>query len=336
MKAKEREMVIPRDFNLPKETSEVKGQDGKTYLQFNTGMLTLYKQTYGEISPFFLALREGRLIGSRCKKCGQIMVPAVTWHCPNCKFAEMEEVALPHRGILAATAPITFFPSASFVGQAPFCRGYVDVATSAKIASFLPCRLRTTTGIPRPGIFVKGLEVKLVFEDKRQGTILDIFAVPMAEIPEKLRAKEPLFASALNLKAPPVPKVKTDPAMKPVFATALKAMQGMAAKIKSGTRAEKDLAGRKHTIQVKTGGGDFGMKIDKGRLTISASPPPASKADFTMTVENPDVFSKWVAGGSLSDAVMEGELWLPNLEAFPVLYALDRLPRSIRREQEKK
>jgi len=329
-------MVIPRDFNLPKEVSVVKGADGKPYLQFNTGMLTLYKQTYGELSRFFMALREARLIGSRCKTCGQVMVPAATWYCPNCNFAEMEEVSLPHRGVLAATAPITFFPSASFIGQAPFCRGYVDVATEAKIASFLPCRLRTTTGIPRPGIFVKGTELKLVFENQRQGTILDIFAVPMAEVPEKLRAKEPLFASALNLKAPPVPKVKSDPALKPVLSTALKAMQGMAAKIKAGSRAEKDLAGRKHVIRIKTGGGEFGMKIEKGRLAINVSPPSAPKADFTMTVENPAVFSKWVAGGSLSDAVMEGELWLPNLEAFPVLYALDRLPRSIRRDLEEK
>jgi uncharacterized OB-fold protein len=336
MKTKQTQMVIPPDFNLPKETSIVKGQDGKPYLQFNTGMFTLYKQTYGEISRFFMALREARLIGSRCKKCGQVMVPAASWHCPNCNFAEMEEVTLPHRGVLAATAPITFFPSASFVGQAPFCRGYVDVATSAKIASFLPCRLRTTTGIPRPGIFVKGVELKLVFEDKRQGTILDIFAVPMAEIPEKLRSKEPLLASALKLKTPPVPKVKTDPKLKPVYTAALKAMQGMAAKIKAGTRAEKDLAGRKHTIGVKTGGGDFGMKIDKSRLAINASLRPAQKVDFTMTVENPEVFSKWVSGGSLSDAVMEGAMWVPNLEAFPVLYALDRLPRSIRRQEEER
>ncbi|MCI0330540.1 MAG: zinc ribbon domain-containing protein [candidate division Zixibacteria bacterium] len=336
MKGKEKEMVIPRDFNLPKEVSEVRGQDGKPYLQFNTGMLTLYKQTYGELSRFFMALREARLIGSRCKTCGQVMVPAASWHCPNCNFAEMEEVALPHRGVLAATAPITFFPSASFVGQAPFCRGYVDVATEAKIASFLPCRLRTTTGIPRPGIFVKGLELKLVFEDKRQGTILDIFGVPMVEIPKELRKKEPLLASALNLKAPPVPKIKAEAALKPALASALKAMQGMAAKIKSGTRAEKDLAGRKHVIKVKTGGGEFDIKIERGKLAVNGSSPRTPAADFTMTVENPAVFSKWVAGGSLSDAVMEGELWLPNLEAFPVLYALDRLPRSIRRDQEEK
>ena len=34
----------------------------------------------------------------------------------------------------------------------------------------------------------------------------------------------------------------------------------------------------------------------------------------------------------LTDAAVEGALWLPNREAFAVLPALDRLPRSIRRD----
>jgi hypothetical protein len=55
-----------------------------------------------------------------------------------------------------------------------------------------------------------------------------------------------------------------------------------------------------------------------------------------MSAEDPSVFSRWVRGGSLSDAVMEGLLWLPNLDAFPPLYALDRLPRSIRRDAEER
>jgi uncharacterized OB-fold protein len=328
------EMVIPPDYNLPKEVTVIHGKDGAPYVQFNAGMLTLYKQTYGELSPFFMALKEARLIGARCRTCGQIMVPAATWHCPNCSFAPMEEVTLPHHGVLAATAPITFFPSATFIGQAPFCRGYVDVATQAPSASFLPCRLRTTTGIPRPGIFVKGVKLKLVFEDTRKGTILDIFGVPMSEVPEKLRSKEPLLASELNLEDPPVPEIKANAKWKPAFSAAMDAMKKMAVKITEGSRAAKDLADRTQSIGVKTGGGDFGMMIANARLAIVDAPP--KKADFTMTVEDPAVFTKWVQGGSLSDAVMEGHLWVPNLEAFPALYALDRLPRSIRRDEEEK
>jgi len=262
------------------------------------------------------------------------MVPAATWHCPDCEFAAMEEVTLPHHGVLAATAPITFFPSAMFVGQAPFCRGYVDVARDAKVASFLPCRLRTTTGIPRPGIFVKGLEVKLVFQDKREGTILDIFGVPMSEVPEKLRKREPLLASELNLEEPPVPTVSENTKWAGAFKKAMDAMSGMAAKVVAGSRAEKDLADRSHTIGVKTGGGAFCIAIMDGRLEVSDKVP--KQVDFTMTVEDPAVFTKWVEGGSLSDAVMEGLLWVPNLAAFPALYALDRLPRSIRRDEDEK
>jgi hypothetical protein len=109
----ERRMILGDVWNLPREVSEVKGKDPGTFLQFNTHMVTFYQQTYGELSRFFLALRDGRLIGSRCGTCRQVMVPAATWHCPTCDFAEMKEVDLPHRGVLAATAPITIFPSAT-------------------------------------------------------------------------------------------------------------------------------------------------------------------------------------------------------------------------------
>jgi uncharacterized OB-fold protein len=331
---KKPEMLLPEEYNLPKEVTVIQGKDATPHLQFNTKMVTLYKQTYGEISPFFFGIRDGKLLGARCKKCKQVMVPAASWHCPTCNFAEMEKVYLPHRGVLAATAPITFFPSASFVGQAPFCRGYVDIATDAPIASFLPCRLRTTTGIPRPGIFVKGIEVKIVFENDRQGTILDIFAVPMSEVPAKLRKKEPLLASELNLKNPPVPKLTESKKYKDPFTAALKDVRGMASKVTKGSRAAKDLAGHNFAIGVKTGGGKFALLIADGKLRVVDTAP--KKLSFTMSAEDPSVFTKWVKGGSLSDAVMEGLLWLPNLEAFPPLYALDRLPRSIRRDAEEK
>lgn len=328
-KTKGKEMVIPADFNLPKEVAEIRGRDGRFYLQFNTGMVTLYRQTYGELSFFFQALKEGRLIGSHCRVCGQVMVPAATWHCPNCNFAEMEEIELPHQGVLAATAPITIFPSASFIGQAPFCRGYVDIATEAPIASFLPIRLRTTTGLPRPGIFVKGIQVKIVFEDEREGSILDIFGVPMDEVPQDLREKEPLLASELSFETPSPPRIKVIADLKPKLDDALRAIQGMADKIQNSPRAQKDIAGRKHLIGVKTGGGDFGLSIANGQLEVIAMP---EEPDFVIVAENPGIFANWAINGSLTDAVIEGLLWLPDREAFKILPVLDRIPRSIRRD----
>lgn len=317
-------------FHFPREVSEVAGKDPGKYLQFKTHMVTYYEQTYGEHSRFFLALKDCRLIGAHCAKCKQVMVPAATWHCPNCNFAEMTEVELPHRGVLAATAPITIFPSATFIGDAPFCRGYVDVATDAPIASFLPSRLRTTTGLERPGIFVKGTELKLVFEDKRQGTIRDIFWVPVKELTKQLLDKKPLMASDLNFASPPMPKIERTAAREPALREAIVAMRKMADLVPKSPRAQKDLAGRSYSMAVKTGGGDFGLSVDKARLRIDDKPP--AKPDFAIAAADPAVFSRWVADGSLTDAAVEGALWLPHKEAFGILPALDRLPRSIRRD----
>jgi uncharacterized OB-fold protein len=322
--------ALPLDFNLPRETTELKGKDDQTYLQFTSHMVTFYKQTYGELSRFFLALRAGKLLGSQCPKCKQVMVPAATWHCPACNFVEMKEVYLPHRGVLAATAPITIFPSASFIGDAPFCRGYVDIARDAPAASFLPCRLQTTTGLPRPGIFVKGTELKLVFEDDRVGSIRDIFCVPASELTKEQLAKEPLLASELNFVTPKMPEVKRDPKLTAVRDAAVAAMRKMATDIEKSPRAQKDLGDRKHAIGVKTGGGDFGLYVEKQRIRIEDALP--AKADFVLVAEDPQVFTKWVSDGSLTDAAVEGSLWLPNRAAFGVLPILDRLPRSVRRD----
>jgi uncharacterized OB-fold protein len=326
----EREKILSAVWNLPREVSQVEGKDPGTWLQFNTHMVTFFQQTYGELSRFFLALRDARLIGSHCKSCKQVMVPAATWHCPNCNFAEMEEIVLPHRGVLAATAPITIFPSASFIEEAPFCRGYVDVAIDAPIASFLPSRLRTTTGLPRPGIFVKGTELQLVFEDERVGRIRDIFWVPVKELSKPLLDKQPLLASDLDFGEPPMPEIERDSAMDKPLLEAIEAMRTMAAQIAQSPRAQKDLVGREHTIGVRTAGGDFALGVADSRLRVELGAP--AKPDFAIATKDPAVFKRWVADGSLTDAAVEGSLWLPHRAAFAILPILDRLPRSIRRD----
>lgn len=322
--------ALPLDFNLESDVGEIKGRDGETYLQFTSHMVTFYKQTYGEHSRFFMALREGRLIGAHCDSCGQVMVPAATWHCPNCDFAEMTEVELPHRGVLAHTAPITIFPSASFLAEAPFARGYVDVAVDAPIASFLPSRLRTTTGLERPGIFVKGIELKLVFEDVRHGSIRDIFWVPMAEIPAALRGKQPLLASELDFTAVQPPEVVGSDGKVLALEEAIAAMSQLATDVGNSRRAQADLAGRRHRVGVTTGGGDFSIVVADGRFGVVEG--IADDVEHTLVADDPELFTRWVHDGSLTDAAVEGWLWLPHKEAFQLLPILDRLPRSTRRD----
>jgi hypothetical protein len=242
----------------------------------------------------------------------------------------MEEVSLPHRGVLAATAPITIFPSASFLGEAPFCRGYVDVARDAPAASFLPSRLCTTTGLPRPGIFVKGIELKLVFEDERPGTIRDIFWVPVSELTKEQLDREPLLASALRFESPRMPDVKRTPAHAKALEGAIAAMRAMAGDVEHSPRARKDIADRTHRIGVKTGGGDFGLLVANGHLRVESTLP--EHPDFVMVADDPRIFLRWVGDGSLTDAAVEGALWLPDRASFGVLPILDRLPRSVRRD----
>lgn len=322
--------VLPPDYDLDREYSELEGRDDRTYLQFASQMTTFYKQTYGEHSRFFLALREGRLIGAKCPTCGNIAVPANTWHCPNCNFTEMKEVELPHHGVLAQTAPITVFPSSTFIGDAPFCRGYIDVLPDADIVGFLPSRLRTTTGLVRPGIFVQGTELKLVFEDERVGCIRDIFWVPMSEVPEHLQNKPILFASDLNFEDPTPPTVEIDPAKTRTYVEALAVLNGFARDVSQSSRARKDLAGQNGIMGVRTGGGDFTFQIADGSLIILNYIPDGTPV--IVVAEDPAVFTRWVHDGSLTDAAIEGKLWLPNKEAFRLLPILDRLPRSVRRD----
>ncbi|MBI2568168.1 MAG: hypothetical protein HYV63_14155 [Candidatus Schekmanbacteria bacterium] len=330
MTAHDSRSVLPPDYDLQREYRELEGRDGQTYLQFATQMTTFYKQTYGEHSRFFLALRAGRLIGATCPRCKQVAVPAFTWHCPGCDFAEMQEIELPHKGVLAHTAPITIFPSSTFIGDAPFARGYVDVAVDAPIASFLPSRLRTTTGLVRPGIFVQGLELKLVFEDETVGCARDIFWVPMSEVPLHLRDQQPLRASELDFASPVPPAVTVAPPHVAAFGEALAALRGLAADVALSRRARTDLAGQTSRMGVRTGGGDFTLVVAEGQLQVTDG--VAAEVDAIVVAEDPSVFTRWVHDGSLTDAAVEGSLWLPHKEAFQLLPILDRLPRSTRRD----
>lgn len=323
--------VIPQGFNLEQGVRPVTGLDGVECLEFASSMHTLYWQTYGEHSRFFQALVDGRLIGARCPECGLVLVPPMTWRCPDCNFREMESIDLPNRGVLIATAPITIFPPANRDGQAPYSRGYVDVAVGTNKASFMPARLETTTGLPRPGIFVKGTQLRLVFEDEREGRITDVFWIPEQEVPSHLRDEYPLHASQLQFSDPKPPEIQHTEAMEKAFGDVFSALQGMADTAARSSRAQENLEAVGYLlIGVKTGGGDFCLLIDEGRLVVL--PELEGELDFTMQAEDPSVFADWVNNGSLTDAAVEGKLWLPHRQAFSALPALDRVPRSVRRD----
>ena len=107
-------------------------------------------------------------------------------------------------------------------------------------------------------------------------------------------------------------------------------MKQLAADVEKSRRAQADLANRTYVLGIKTGGGDFTLRVAGSRLSVEDGLP--AKPDFTLVADDPVIFSEWVKDGSLTDAAVEGSLWLPSKDAFQVLPALDRLPRSTRRD----
>lgn len=320
--------VIPPEL-IPDVDSEVLEVGGERFLQTNEAMFTFYKRTKGEQSPFFLALKERKVIlGARCPKCGVVRVPPFELYCPECEFEQMETIELPDTGIMNSTPPITYFAHSLFQHQVPFGRGRV-LLKSADTA--LPIHVYTTKGILTPRIFKKGTEVKIVFRDERLGNPTDIFAVPLSELPEKQQKKKGLQESELDWTSPEEPSVP-DPTPEAIKALerVLGQLSELAGKVSASERAQKDLRGWQRSIQVKTAGGPFAILIDNQKIGIQTGTVKAP--DFIMVCKDPELFGDWINfRESLTNAIIAEKLWISLNSEFITVFKLDRLPRSLKR-----
>jgi len=323
--------VIPLHM-IPDVASESLEVGEERYLQSNEAMFTFYKRTKGELSPYFLALRDRKVIlGAKCPKCGLIRVPPFMLYCPDCDFEALESLEMPDLGVMNSTPPVTYFGHSLFQHQVPFGRGRVllDGADTA-----LPILVYTTKGVLTPRVFSKGTRVKVIFRDERLGRPTDIFAVPLDEVPEDKRNVPGLQESALDWESPVEPELPpASQAVKKTQEAVLSKISDLAAKVSTSSRAQKDLAGWRRKVQVKTAGGSFGLVIDDGRLEVR--PGQIEGADFVMVARDPAVFSDWMSfKGSLTNAIIAEKLWISVNKEFITVFKLDRLPRSIKRTGE--
>ena len=85
---------------------------------------------------FFTALEDGRLIGSRCKKCGYSVAPQ-RLICPKCHADQMELIEFSGRGKLAAYTviyvPPTEMQQAGYDGKNPYCVGIVTLDEGPRV-----------------------------------------------------------------------------------------------------------------------------------------------------------------------------------------------------------
>jgi uncharacterized OB-fold protein len=322
--------VIPLHM-IPDVASEVLEVNDERYLQTNEAMFTFYKRTKGEHSPYFLALKERKVVlGGKCPKCRLVRVPPFELYCPECDFAELELVDMPDTGVMNSTPPITYFAHSLLQHQVPFGRGRVtlDGADTA-----LPIHVYTTKGVLTPRVFKKGTKVKIIFRDDRAGKPTDIFAVPLTELKAAQRRKKGLLESEVDWTAAKEPKVpKPTKKAKDKLSVVMEQLQELARKASKSIRAQNDLAGWKRTIQVKTGGGPFGIEIVRKRLKFQ--PGSAKKADFVMVVKDPKLFQDWINfKDSLTNAIIAEKLWISKNAEFITVFKLDRVPRSLRRSK---
>jgi len=331
--SEKRRKIIP-DESIPEVRSRVITLDNQDYLLQNDAMFTFYERSIGELSPFFLALKnEKKILGCKCSKCGIVRVPPIVTHCPDCEFAPTKLVEVGQVGRMNTTPPITYFATSLFLDKAPFGRGRVILEGTDTALSVM---LYTTTGILVPGLIKKGTEVKVIFRDERVGQISDIYCVPTSELTPQQVAKEGLQESELNWEAPKEPQFSkpTDKDMAN-YRQCLKEMQALAVKMSQSKRARKAIEGWKRNIAVKTKAGDFAMYIDNGDFRIEDK--KLASPDFIMACEDPrTLLDGLMYKGAITDSVIMKKLWISKNLEFNTIFKLDRLARFLVIEQKEK
>lgn len=328
--ATQKEKVIPSKY-IPDIGSSVETIDGKGYLVSNDVMYTFYRRTRGELSPFFLALRdEKKLLGCKCTSCGLVRVPPFLTHCPDCNFTPTDLIEVDQIGAMNSTPPITYFATSLFQHMAPYGRGRV-IFKGADTA--MSVNLYTTTGILVPGIIKKGTEVKLVFREERVGEMSDVFCVPTAELSPKQVNKKGLQESEIDWEAPVEPHLpKASEQDGRVFKEALKEIKLIISKMDKNERARKDIAGWKRNIQVKTRGGRFAILINDGNIKIQEK--VLASHDFVMVCDDPNTLLDGLAyRGAITDSIINKNLWISKNMEFNTIFKLDRMARSVARSQ---
>jgi hypothetical protein len=238
---------------------------------------------------------------------------------------------MPQVGWMLGTPPITVFANARFARYAPFGRGRVILGESQ---SALPIQVFTTTGFLKPGIFQRGTKVKIIFRKNRMGFSMDYFAVPLDEVPEKLRDKNGVEETALKWKSTEISEPQVTDAHKKQFSKMLQAVTKFVSAIPKSPRAQRDLANWSRKIQVKTGGGKLGLILDKQRIKVVKEKVP--RPDLVLVLEDPAHLVGWTNGDSMVNMIRMGFAGINNLQDMETVFKLDRLPRSIRRDAEER
>ena len=123
-------------------------------------------------------------------------------------------------------------------------------------------------------------------------------------------------------------------AFKKQFPKALQAVTKFVGAIPKSPRAQRDVANWTRKILVKTGGGKFGLLLDKQKIKVVKDKIP--RPDLVLVVEDPAHLMGWTNGDSLVNLIRTGAAGISNLQDMETIFKFDRLHRSIRRDAEER
>ncbi|MCS7125477.1 MAG: Zn-ribbon domain-containing OB-fold protein [Aigarchaeota archaeon] len=110
-----------------------------------------YNIPISKTKKFWDGLREGKIYGTRCKKCSKLYFPPVA-DCGECYSSEMDWVELSGEGELITFTHIVVRPT-SFLNEQPYTIAIAELREGVKALAWL-------TGVKRKDIKI-GMKVKL-------------------------------------------------------------------------------------------------------------------------------------------------------------------------------
>lgn len=172
-------MNLVRDFR-PSDVKEVGFRfvdyyisEDKTLFMSHLHYDQLYTERAAELSPYALGLLEGKIMGTKCPKCGDIFFPARV-NCWNldCKLVKTEWIELKQTGKVHAYT-IAGWSGKSSLKRLPFVLAYV-ILDGVKTA--VANEIREIN--PWDAEYDMPVKVKFVPKENRVGAITDFYFVP--------------------------------------------------------------------------------------------------------------------------------------------------------------
>jgi uncharacterized OB-fold protein len=129
---------------------------------------------YTKVSDFARHLKDGRLMGSRCTRCGATSFPPRA-DCDACMSGDFEFVEISGAGTLNTFTKIVAAPT-GFEDLAPYIIGVVDLAEGGRALAWFGETIReedVEIGMPLqvvPRVFEELEEIKVYYSLERPGT----------------------------------------------------------------------------------------------------------------------------------------------------------------------